>query len=226
MASAPKIVILTQEHRGHGVTTAAYFLAQALAQRRIPVLLADMTERTGRLPQLNRHFPTRNLVLWSPPASGLRDLPALLKKARDEVAGHATCLLLDADLAILDTLHAADEELRLVDFVVLAAERTAEAEKNAERVANRYLALHERHKFGLAFARIPVNDAQDIPEQTDDHLPILGYWPADYRLATSDDAANASAIVPEPHQPYLDAIGAIATRLARMTPLLRLPSAS
>lgn len=220
MALAPKIVIITQEHRGHGVTTAAYFLGQALAQRRIPVLLADMTERTGRLPHLNRHFPTRNLVLWSPPASGQRDLPALLMKARGEVAGRATCLLLDADLATLDALHAADEDLRLVDFVVLATEHTAEATKGAERVASRYPALRERNKFGIAFARIPDTNIAEMPEQTENHLPILGYWPADYRLATSDDVA--SAIVPEPHQPYLDAIALLATRLARLTPLVRL----
>jgi hypothetical protein len=220
MASAPKIIIITQEHRGHGVTTAAYFLGQALAQRGIPVLLADMTERTGRLPQLNRHFPTRNLVLWSPPASGQRDLPALLMKARSEVAGRATCLLLDADLAMLDTLQTADDDLRLVDFVVLATEHTIEATKGAERVANRYPALRDRHKFGLAFARIPGTDTAAIPDMTEDELPILGYWPADYRLATSDDVA--SAIVPEPHQPYLDAINALAIRLARQTPLLRL----
>ncbi|MBA3823364.1 MAG: hypothetical protein H0X24_05570 [Ktedonobacterales bacterium] len=221
MASAPKIVIITQEHRGHGVTTAAYFLGQALAQRRIPVLLADMTERSGRLPQLNRHFPTRNLVLWAAPTAGQRDLPALLTKARGEVAGRATCLLLDADLATLDALQAADEDLRLVDFVLLATEHTAEAEKGAERVANRYPSLRERNKFGLAFARIPGPDTEEMPEQTENHLPILGYWPADYRLATSDDLT--SAIVPEPHQPYLDAIGLLATRLTRMTPLLRLP---
>ncbi len=220
MASAPKIIILTQEHRGHGVTTAAYFLGQTLAQRRMPVLLADMTARPGRLPQLNRHFPTRNLVLWSPPASAHRDLPALLLKARGEVAGKAACLLLDADLATLDALQAADEELRLVDFVLLATEHTAEAEKGAERVANRYLPLRERNKFGLAFARVPGNDTEDIPEQTDDRLPILGFWPADYRLATSDD--GATAIVPEPHQPYLSAIATLATRLARLTPLLRM----
>ena len=225
MASA-KIVILTQEHRGHGVTTASYFLGQALAQRRIPVLLVEMTGRAGRLPQLNHHFPTRNLVLWTPPTSALRDIPALLTKARAEVGGRASCLLLDADLATLDALHAADEEMRLADYVLLAADHTDEGEKNAERLANRYLALRERNKFGVAFARIADDTIEDLPEQTDDQLPILGFWPADYRLATSDDLTTASAITPEPHQPYLDAIAAIATRLTRLAPLLRIaPSA-
>jgi hypothetical protein len=221
MASA-KIVIITQEHRGNGGSTATYFLAQALAQRHIPVLLADMTGRGGRLPLLNKHFPTRNLVLWTPPTAGMRDIPALLTKARAEVGGKASCLLLDADLATLDALLAADEDLGLVDYLLLATDHTDEGAKIADRLGNRYLALRERNKFGIVFARIAQDDTKDLPEQTDDRLPILGFWPADYRLATSDDLTTTATIVPEPHQPYLDAIAGIATRLSRLTPLLRI----
>ncbi len=219
-----KIVIISQEHRGHGISTAAYFLGQALAQRHVPVLLGDLTERHGRLPSLNKQFPTRNLVLWTPPAAAMRDLPALLRKARAEVTGKASCILVDADLTLLDALAGADEELRMVDYLLLAIDHTAEGEKSADRLANRFLPLRDRSRIGLAFARIPPNEEEiaDLPEQTDDLLPILGYWPADYRLATADDMLAAGTAFPEPHQAYLDAIARLATRLMRLVPLTKI----
>jgi hypothetical protein len=223
MASV-KIVIISQEHRGHGTSTAAYFISQALAQRQVPVLLGDLTGRHGRLPVLNKQFPARNLVLWTPPVAAMRDLPALLRMARAEVVGKASCIVLDADLTALDTLVTTDEELRSLDYLLLAIDHTTEGEKTADRLANRYLPLRDRNRIGLAFARIPPVEAQiaDLPEQTDAQLPILGYWPADYRLATADDLIASGTSFPEPHQAYLDAMTRLATRLMRLVPLTKM----
>lgn len=220
-----KIVALTQEHRGHGITTAAYFLCQSLAQRQVPVLLTDLTGRHDRLPVLQKHFPTRNLVLWTPPTPTMRDLPALLRKARSEVTGKAAVILLDADLTALDAIAAADEEVRAIDYLLLATDYTADGEKAADRLATRFQALRDRNRFGLAFARIAPEEIGELPEQTDDLLPILGYWPADYRLATSDDLVTAGTTLPEPHQLYLDAMARLATRLMRLVPLIKLERA-
>lgn len=220
--AAVKVVALTQEHRGHGNTTAAYFISQALAQRQIPVLLGDLTGRHTRLPLLHKHFPQRNLVLWVPPAAALRDLPALVRKARSEVAGRATCILLDADLTALETLATVDEELRTIDYLLVAEDYTTEGEKAADRLAARFEPLRERNRFGLAYARIAPEERAELPEQTDDQIPILGYWPADYRLATADDMLATGTSISEPHQTYLDAMTQLATRLSRLVPLSKL----
>lgn len=216
-----KIVALTQEHRGHGVSTAAYFLGQALAQCQLPVLLGDLTNRHARLPLLNKHFPTRNLVLWTPPNSAMRDVGGLLKRARDEVAGRACCLLVDCDLTTLEALNAVDGEGRLLDYLLLAADPTPDGEKAVGRLAERFITLREHNRIGVAYARIPTEAVADLPEQTNDELPILGYWPADYRLAAVDDFAAAGTPFPEPHQPYQDAMARLATRLARLVPLTK-----
>jgi hypothetical protein len=220
--AAVKVVALTQEHRGHGTTTAAYFLSQALAQRQIPVLLGDLTGRHTRLPLLHRHFPTRNLVLWVPPPAAMRDLPALVRKARSEVTGRATCIVLDIDLTALETLATLDADLRTIDYLLVAEDYTTEGEKAADRLAARFAPLRERNRFGLAFARIAPEERTELPEQTDDQLPILGFWPADYRLATADEMAATGTAIPEPHQAYLDAMTQLATRLARLVPLSKI----
>ena len=217
-----KVVAITQEHRGHGVSTAAYFLGQALAQRHVPVLLGDLTDRHARLPLLNKHFPTRNLVLWTPPASALRDLPALIKKAREEVAGRVACLLLDVDLPALEALAPVEEDLRAIDYLLLATDHTPDGEKVADRLAARFAPLRDRNHFGIAFARLASEMSADLAEQTDDEIPIVGYWPADYRLAAVDDFAATGTAFPEPHQPYQDAMTRLATRLMRLVPITKL----
>jgi hypothetical protein len=220
--AAIKIIAVTQEHRGHGVSTATYFLGQALAHRQIPVLLIDVTERHARLPLLNKHFPTRNLVVLTPPAPALRDLHGMLNKARAEVAGHAACLLLDIDLTALDTLANGDGDLRIIDYLLLATDHTPEGERTANQFVGRFAPLHEYRRYGAAFARIAADAVPDLPEETNAGVPILGYWPADYRLAAMDDFAAAGTPFPEPNQAYFDAMGLLATRLARLTPLTKL----
>jgi Mrp family chromosome partitioning ATPase len=52
-ASQARVLALTQVHRGHGVSTMAYYLGRALVAQGLRVLLVDLTGR-GRLVALAR----------------------------------------------------------------------------------------------------------------------------------------------------------------------------
>lgn len=219
MGTVPvKVVAVTQHHRGHGVSTAAFFLGRALAQQHVPVLLGDLTGRHARISHLAAHFPTKKLVPWMPPSLALRDLPVLLKQARADVAGKAACILIDIDEISLEA-HADTIATLGIDYLLLACEDTIEGQKSVERVARRYEDLLTRSRIGVAFARVSTDQIDDLPQQTDDGLPILGYWPADYRLAMTNEEISAGASPAEPHQPYQTAIALLATHLIRLVPL-------
>src|SRR5258707_6865362 len=47
-----RCVALTQEHRGHGISTAAYYLGRELVAQGLRVLLVDLTGRRARLSSL------------------------------------------------------------------------------------------------------------------------------------------------------------------------------
>jgi hypothetical protein len=226
MGTVPvKIIAITQPHRGHGVSTAAFFLGRALVQQHVPVLLGDLTGRHTRVTYLNDHFPTKKLVTWFPPTQTQRDLPGLLRQARAEVAGKAACILLDVDQIALEG-YAEDFSRVGVDYLIIASEFTAEGQKATDRLALRYGDLVDRERAGVAFARVSNEEIAELPQRTDGGLPVLGHWPADYRLATSDDDLAAGALPAEPHQPYLAAISLLATRLIRLVPLARIERAA
>lgn len=219
-SSAPvKVIALTQEHRGHGTSTAAFFLSQALVSQHIPVLLGDLTGRKTRIAQLMTQFPTRNLVPWSPPPQAMRDLAATLTQAREQVVGKASCIILDIELSALEGLLASHPNA--IDYLLIATENTHEGQRSAEQVAGRFDALLARNRASVVFARVDVKDVDELPEKTDDGLPVLGFWPADYRLAVADDYASSGATPADPHQPYQAAMMRIATRLIRLVPLLK-----
>ncbi len=216
-----KVIAMTQERRGHGVSTAAYFLGQALAQQQVPVLLADLTDRHTHLQLLSARFPPHQMVVWSPRPQAMRDMPAMLTQARAQVSGKASAIMLDVDVPTLDGLLLGTRTAG-VDYLLIAAEYTADGQKSLDRVAARYETLGARDRIGVAFARLSRDESEELPAQTNGKLPVLGYWPADYRLAMVDDYQSApSGIAQEPHQPYLAAITRLATRLIRLVPLAR-----
>ncbi len=225
MGTVPvKIIAMTQPYRGHGVSTATFFLGRAMVQQHVPVLLGDLTGRHTRVTHLNDHFPTKKLVTWFPPAPAQRDLPGLLRQARAEVTGKASCILLDVDQIALEG-YAEDFARVGIDYLIIASEFTAEGEKTADRLAQHYGDQLERERIGVAFARISNEEIAELPLRTDGGLPVLGHWPADYRLATSEDDMAAGGLPAEPHQPYLAAIAQMATRLIRLVPLARIERA-
>ena len=222
MATAPvKVVALTQHHRGHGVSTAAFFLGRAIAEQHVPVLFGDLTGRHARISYLNAHFATKKLVTWSPPPLALRDLPTLLKQARSEIAGKAACILLDIDEISLEA-HANTIATLGIDYLLFASEYTTEGQKAVEHVAKRYEDMLLRNRIGVAFARVSTDEIDELPQQTNDGLPILGYWPADYRLAMSNEDISAGASPTDPHQAYQVALSLLANRLIRLVPLTRI----
>src|SRR5262249_40603151 len=97
-----RTVALTQEHRGHGVSTAAYFLSRTLVAQGLRVLLIDLTGRRTRLASLVKHHPAKNLVLWTPPLARPQDIRPALERARSATAGRADMLLLDVDTPLLE----------------------------------------------------------------------------------------------------------------------------
>jgi hypothetical protein len=214
MSLSPKVIALTQQHRGHGVSTATFFLGRVLTQSHYPTLLADLTPRHQRLQFLNEHFATRRLVLWVPPPAGLRDLPTLLRQARAQVQGKASAILLDCDNILLHGQITANDTSS-IDYLIVATEYTLEGTKAAEEVAEHFEALYTRRRIGIVYTRVNLNavEIEDIPSETDGGYPVLGAWPADYRLANSEED---SAIIAEPHEPYLSRIAQIATRLSRL----------
>lgn len=215
-----KMIALVQERRGHGLSTAAFFLARALGNQQIPVLLADLTDRHARLDDLQRHFAAHRVSLWKAPAPWLRDLPALLSRLRQEVGGKVRCVLIDADLGSIEKALHTDPYLAL-DYLLFATEATSEGQMAADRFAARHEALSGRQRCGVVLARVHADpkDLEDLPQETEGGLPVIGYWPADYRLATSDDYSASGGALAEPHQPYQAAITRLATRVMRLVGL-------
>src|SRR5271166_914646 len=121
-ATSVKLIALTQDHRGHGTSTASFFMCRALAMQHIPILLADLTGRHSRLAELNQQYPTPRLVVWAPP-QGIRDMPGLVARMRSQIAGKARAIILDADLSTLEKLIDAPRDA-LLDYLVIATEPT------------------------------------------------------------------------------------------------------
>src|SRR5260221_14626623 len=98
----PRMVALLQEHRGHGVSTAAYYLGRTLVSEGLRVLVVDLTGRRTRLQSLLARRPMKNLALWAPTLAKLGVLGELLAQARQQPAGRVDVLLLDADASLLE----------------------------------------------------------------------------------------------------------------------------
>ncbi len=217
-AADVRVIVLTQEHRGHGVGTALFYLGQSLVRQGVRVLVADLSLRRSLLGALFEHAPMKNLVLWTPGAVAPHQLAAILQGARTRVAGKADCVLVDVDALLLE--HAGGMGVG-IDYLVLAIDNTPESRQGAIRLAERLGALEPGGRAAVLFARVPAQEDQNLETHLEGGLAVLGSLPADYLLATADDYAVRGGPLPSPHEAYLSAINRIATTLIRLVPLHR-----
>lgn len=224
-ASAPRIggqarvVALTQEHRGHGVSTAAYYLGRVLVAQGLRVLLVDLTDRRARVMSLIQRGPVKNLVYWAPPAPRPREVAALIARARAETAGKADVILLDIDAAMLERAGGFAVGL---DYVVIVTEPAETGLRSAERVAERLGPSGAARRVGVVYARVQAQTAADLPTQSEQrHLPVLGHYPADYLLAGGDAYSLKGSAPSTPHDTYLFALMRLGQGLTDLVPLVR-----
>lgn len=215
-----RCVALTQEHRGHGVSTATYYVGRALVDEGLRVLLVDVSGRRARLHTLVSRSPIKNFGLWTPTLARPGDLGALLAQARRQTAGRVDVLLLDADAGMLAQANALESG---VDYVVVAAEANDSGQAGADRVAERLRdAIPPMGRVGVLFTRCDAGLTDDLPEKTNRRgLPILGCLPADYLLAAGEDYSLKGNEPSEPHEKYLQATHRVARTLKRVVPLHR-----
>jgi hypothetical protein len=216
-AAEPRCIALVQLRRGHGVSTAAYYLARALVERGLHVLAGDLSQRPATLIALAQHEPARNLVPWRPAPVHPPDLARTIAAARQRTAGLADLVLLDMDAALFEQGGGLASG---VDVVVLFTEHTDAGEREAaafvERMTNTGAA---RRQVGIVFSRVQMPSGGESPPESD--LPVLGWVPADYLLAAGEAYSYKGGAVARPHQAYLDAIERIARSLIRSAGLNR-----
>jgi hypothetical protein len=219
------MVALVQEHRGHGVSTAAYHLSRALAAEGLRVLVVDLTGRRTRLQTILTRRPLKNVALWAPPLPKPGDLRQLLAQARCQTAGRVDLLLLDADASLVE--HAGGLAMG-IDYAVVVTAATLEGQHAADRIAERLGDVPPPYgKVGVVFSRVSASEAGDLKEQTENRkTPVIGHYPADYLLAAGDEYSLTGAEPSEPHERYVVAMGRLARMLMRRVPLRRLTSAT
>lgn len=215
-----RCVALTQEHRGHGVSTAAYYLGRVLVSQGLRVLLVDLTGRRGRLASLMARGPMKNLVLWTPPVTHPRDVQPALELARRQTADKADVIVLDIDAALLER---AGGFTLGIDYVVTVTEHTPAGQEAADHGAERLQDEPPPHtRVGVVFSRVDAPTASELPAQTETrHLPVIGYFPADYLLAGGDAYSLKGGKPSWPHDSYLYALLRLGQKLAQMVPLQR-----
>jgi hypothetical protein len=218
IVAPPCCVALTQEHRGHGVSTAAYYLGRVLIAQGLRVLLVDVTGRRACLNALFAHGAVKNLVYWAPPMTHVQDLGAVVERARRETTGLADVILLDVDAAHLEHSGGFDAS---VNYVVVVTEATDSGQLFAERIAQRLGDAAPPHgRVGVCFSRIDTPAAPDLPERTSRrYLPVIGYFPADYLLANSEDYSLKGGDASAPHDAYLYAMLRLGQKLMQLVPL-------
>lgn len=225
-AGEARCIALVQEHRGHGVSTTAYYLGRALVQEGLRVLLVDLTGRRARLHALLTRQPMKNLGFWVPPHAQPADLAALLAQARQQTAGRVDVLLLDADASLLE--HAGGLAAG-VDYAIVVTTPTADGQHVADQIAERLGAAPPPHgKVGVVFGRVEPSRAGELPEQTEHRkLPVIGHYPADYLLAAGDEYSLKGGEPSWPHDKYLYALLRLGRIVIRQAGLRRqVPSAT
>jgi len=217
-AADVRVVVLTQEHRGHGVSTALFYLGQALVRQGVRVLIADLSLRHSLLGALFQRAPLKNLGLWTPGALSPNQLASVLQRARQQVAGRVDCILVDVDALGLE--HGGGMQVG-IDYLIIAIDNTEEARQGAIRLAERLGVLAAGGRAGVFFARVPPQESEQLEMQLDKGLVVLGSLPADYLLATAEDYLPKGSPLPAPHEAYGSAITRIAYTLIRLVPLRR-----
>lgn len=216
-----RCVAITQVHRGHGASTAAYYLARVLVSEGLRVLLVDLTGRRQHLTTLVGRAPTKNLGLWSPSLPKPADLGTTLERAKRQTTGKVDVLLLDVDAALLESANALQAG---IDHVLVVSEMTDEGQAGVDRLAERLGdELPPFGKVSAVFSRLDAPMAEDLPEKTEDRsVPVLGYYPADYLLAAGDEYSLKGGEPAWPHDKYLYALLRVGRALMRTVPLHRI----
>lgn len=219
----PRCVALIQGRRGHGQSTLAWYLARALAAAGLRVLVVDITGRHDRLARLAAYVtePIRNLGVWTPTPSRTARLPALLRAVRQQTRGKVDVVLLDGDVAALES---AGGFAAPIDYLLALIDPTEIGQKTAEALAERLGdAPPPMGRLGVVFTRVNASETASVPDQTEDrHLPVLGYFPADYLLAGDDSSQRRGKTPAVPHDDYLQAVRRLSRtliNLARLRPL-------
>jgi MinD superfamily P-loop ATPase len=211
-----KVVAVTQIRRGHGVSTAVFYLARALVRQGCRVLVVDLSLRRSPLGMLIRSWPARNLGLWMPPASVLgQSLLSLFDRVRRQVYGRVDCLLVDIDVSLIERSGLSQSG---IDYLIIAAEPTEEGRSSVIKALNRLADGTVMEQASVLFTRIDVQEAQQLEPRLENGLPVLGSVPADYLLAT---LADYGAQPLEPHEAYQAAMNRLAATLIRLVPLQR-----
>jgi hypothetical protein len=219
MTNTPRVscIALTQEHRGHGVSTAAFYLGRALVEQGLHVLLGDLSQRPAQLAALAQHDPIKNLVPWAPSSVAPRDLTRLIETVRARVAGRADVILLDAEVHLLERAGGLKTG---IDYVLILAEHTPEGIRGAERLAARLGDQDAtRSRVAVVFSRVDGPSAESVPPTLENGTPVLGWLPADYLLAAGEAYSLKGGVPARPHEAYVGALGRIAQALIHLVPL-------
>lgn len=216
-ANEVSCVALTQTHRGHGVSTAAFYLGRALVEQGLHVLLGDLSQRPAQLAALAQRDPIRNLVPWAPSSVAPRDLTRLIQSVRSQVAGRADVILLDTDVNLLERAGGLKTG---INYILILAERTPEGIRGAEQLAARLDAADTtRSRVAVVFSRVDGPAAESVPHALENGTPVLGWLPADYLLAAGEAYSLKGGVPARPHDVYLNALARIAQALIHVVPL-------
>lgn len=218
--AAPRCIACVQPRRGHGVTIATYYLAQALAARGLRPLVMDLTGRRARIQRLASHNKTQSLTIWAPHIPQPERLSDALARAREQAAGKIDVILLDMDASYLQS---AGGVAAGIDYALIFIEHSdmgmREADHLAERLDN---TPPPWGAVAAVFTRVSAANLQDLPQQTPGRsLPVLGELPADYLLAAGDEYSINGEEPRAPHDTYLGAVNRLArtlVQIARIVP--------
>lgn len=221
-----RCVALTQSRRGHGQSTLIWYLARALTDAGLRVLVIDMTGRRDQLRTLAASVagPLSNLGVWTP-ALSRGPLSALVRTARQRTRGKVDVILLDTDVAALES---AGGFAAPIDYVLVLIDPTETGQKTAETLAERLGdAAPPMGRVCVAYSRMNGSDAASVPQQTEErHLPVIGYFPADYLLAGDESSQRRDKPPAIPHDDYLQAVRRLSRTLMNLARLRPVPPSS
>lgn len=216
---APRCIACVQPRRGHGVTVATYYLAQALAGRGLRALVMDLTGRRARLQWLAGRGQTPGLTIWAPHIPQPKRLGDALTRAREQATGKVDVILLDMDASYLQR---AGGVAAGIDYALIFIEHSEMGMREADALAER---LDENPPpwgvVATVFTRVNASSLEDLPQSTPDRgLPVLGELPADYLLAAGDEYSLKGEEPRDPHDTYLGAVNRLARSLVQMAQIV------
>ena len=132
--NAPRCVACVQTRRGHGVTSATFYLARALAGRGLRTLVTDLTGRRARLQRLAGASQTPGLTIWAAHIPPPERLSAALARARAQGAGKVDVILLDMDASYLQR---AGGIAAGIDYILIFIEHSDMGMREADLLARR-----------------------------------------------------------------------------------------